>query len=165
MQSQHKALPGSYYAKLIGRIILCILSFAMIFIEIYDIFHPFDMVPINAVIHAARIFFMVILFTITCFLVWYFIRFERAKVLGESRVIPNWVLFLTRWAETLFPARWTLKSGVSTFILYFTGSVIFQPLFPYSQSPNMAWVVGGAFLYASFITFVSWIGRRRSRKA
>jgi hypothetical protein len=155
---QKKALLGNYHTQLIGSIIVCILTFAIILMEIFDIFHPIDIVPINAVIHTARIFFIVISVFIAFFYLWYVIRFERAKALGESRVIPNWVLFLTRWAETLFPARWTLTRGVSTFILYFIGTVIFQLLTPYSQSPDMAWIVGSAFFYASFITFMNWIG-------
>jgi len=60
MQPRQKALPGSYYAKLIGGSLICILTFATILLEIFDIFHPIDMVPVNATIHLARLIFLVL---------------------------------------------------------------------------------------------------------
>ena len=110
-QPQQKALPGSYYAILIGSIILCILAFAVLLMEIFDIFHPIDIVPINAVIYTSRIFFIVISLFTTFFFVWYVIRFERAKASGKSRVIPDWVRFLTRWMDTLFRINGLLKEA------------------------------------------------------
>jgi hypothetical protein len=162
MNPQQKALPGSYYAKLIAMILSCILCFAEIFMEIFDIFHPFDIVPINAAIHLARITFVVLGFIIFCGTLWYLVRFERAKALGKPRAIPQWILFLNRWALIIFPPRWTWKSGVNLFILFFTGSVIFQILTPYTTSPDIAWKGSNALFFATLITFTRWIRFRKS---
>jgi|GEM_PF-2626961 len=160
MQPQQKALPGSYYAKLIGSILFCILGFALILLEIFDIFHPIDVIPINAAIHLARIIILLLLFIFSCVLVRYGMRFERAKALGIALDFPKWFLLLNQWGLK----RWTLKNAVSVFILVFTGSVIFQILTPISESPDMAWVAITASLYASFVTFAAWIGHRRRVK-
>ncbi|GCE23571.1 hypothetical protein KDK_73710 [Dictyobacter kobayashii] len=68
MQPQQKVFPGSYYANLIGCILVCVLTFALIFIEIIDIFHPIDMAPINAAIHFVRLIIMILLFISSCVL-------------------------------------------------------------------------------------------------
>jgi hypothetical protein len=155
MQPRQKALPGSYYAKLIGGSIICILTFATILMEIFDIFHPIDMVPVNAAIHLARIIFLVLVFMGWCVIFWYGMRFEQAKGLGQSRAIPKWLLF---------PTRWTLKNAVGVFLLYFTGCVIFQILFPASKSLDIVWIGIVAFFFASFMTFMHWTGHRRRAK-
>jgi len=155
MQPRQKALPGSYYAKLIGSSIICILTFATILLEIFDIFHPIDIVPVNAAIHLARIIVLGLVFIGLCVIFWYGMRFERAKALGQSRAIPKWLHF---------PTRWTLKNAVGVFLLYFTGCVIFQILFPASKSLNMVWIGIVAFLFASFMTFMHWTGHRRRAK-
>jgi hypothetical protein len=156
MQPRQKALPGSYYAKLIGGSIICILAFATILLEIFDIFHPIDIVPVNAAIHLARIIFLVLVFIGWCVIFWYGMRFEQAKALGQSRAIPKWLLF---------PTRWTLKNAVGVFLLYFTGCVLFQILFPASKSLDMVWIGIVEFLFASFMMFMHWIGHRRRAKS
>lgn len=161
MQPQLKALPGSYYAKLIGSILTCMLAFALICMEIFDIFHPIDVVPINAAIHLARIILMVLLFICSCVLFRHLMRFERAKALGMALDFPKWFLFLHQWPLK----KWTLKNAASVFIVFFTCSVIFQILTPISKSPDMAWVAITASLYAGLMTFAAWIGHRRRVKS
>jgi len=161
MQPQQKVLPGSYYAKLIGRILLCILSFALIFLEIFDIFHPMDVIPINAAIHLARIIILVLAFICSCVLLRSGMRFERAKALGIALDFPKWFLLLNQWPGK----RWTLKNAAIFFLFWFTSSVIFQMLTPISASPDMAWIGITASLYASLMTFAAWIGHRHRVKS
>src|SRR5260221_4228683 len=97
MQPRQKALPGSYYAKLIGGSIICILAFATILLEIFDIFHPIDMVPVNAAIHLARIIFLGLVFIGFFGLFLYGMRFEPPKTFGQSTAISQSILFPTRW--------------------------------------------------------------------
>lgn len=163
MQPQQKALPGKYYAKLIGCIVLCILTFAMLCIEIFDSLHlmpiTIDMVPINTATHLARIIFIGLAFICSCVLFSYGMRVERAKALRMALDVPRWFLFLDQW-----PLKWTLKNAVSFFLLWFTGAVIFHMLFPATAPLDRAWIVLSASLYASLLTFVRWIGHRRRVK-
>src|SRR5258708_12704015 len=156
MQPRQKALPGSYYAKLIGGSIICIPDFATILLEIFDIFHPIDMVPVNAAIHLECMLFLGLVFIVLCVIFWYGMRFERAKALGQSRAIPKWILF---------PTRWTLKNAVGVFLLDFTGCGLFQILFPASKSLDMVWIGIVAFLFATFMTFIHSIGHRPRPKS
>jgi len=136
----------------------------MIFIEILDSLHQIpiliDAVPINAATHLARITLWVLVFIFSCVLCRYGLRFERAKALGMALDLPKWFLFLHQWPGR----RWTLKNAVGVFLLYFTGSVIFQMLFPVTTSFDVAWIVIGASLYASLTTFMTWSGYRRRVK-